>query len=331
MLSDDDNFFAWMSRTLQTLGLQSIRIRSKEALPFNFTCGMVGFFGYEMKAESLGRKGVRSGKGDHYRFRITHAGSTPDATFVFADRVIVFDHIEKVIYLMGVQKEGRSDLGQWMDETAQQLRCMKSDGSECHNPSLSASSTVKNGSAPSSPVIKPQAPGKRRRSTSMHRSGPTQYHLHLAHSRKTYLSNVRVSLKNIADGETYEVCLTTQIRARLPDDAPDPYEAYKHLRKRNPAPYGAFLRFGAGFAIASSSPERFLRMERNGLLTMKPIKGTVPRATKLNGESEEEVQREDERRRVALEMDEKNRAENLMVGKGRRSLFAICQKFTAPH
>ena len=51
-----------------------------EELPFDFDCGFVGYFGYELKAECGGEA--------------AHRSPHPDAAFVFADRLIAFDHAE---------------------------------------------------------------------------------------------------------------------------------------------------------------------------------------------------------------------------------------------
>ncbi|KAB1218348.1 Para-aminobenzoate synthase [Morella rubra] len=52
--------------------------------------------------------------------------------------------------------------------------------------------------------------------------------------------------------------------------------AYRHLRQRNPALYAAWLNFSKeNLSVCCSSPERFLRLDRNGTLEAKPIKGTI--------------------------------------------------------
>lgn len=48
------------------------------ALPFNFWGGLVGYLGYELKAECGGRA--------------AHASPTPDAAFLLADRLLALDH-----------------------------------------------------------------------------------------------------------------------------------------------------------------------------------------------------------------------------------------------
>lgn len=73
----------------------------------------------------------------------------------------------------------------------------------------------------------------------------------------------------IADGDIYQVCLSHPFRCEFLGDA---YPYYAALREVSPAPYSAFLDLG-GTQIASASPECFLHMRQQEILT-KPIKGT---------------------------------------------------------
>ena len=107
-------------------------------------------------------------------------------------------------------------------------------------------------------------------------------------------------MHEICEGETYEVCLTTELHS---DGAIDPLAAYRALRARNPAPHAALLRLG-DVSVLSSSPERFLRVDRERIVESKPIKGTAPRAAHPA---------EDAYRAAALRADDKSRAENLMI------------------
>lgn len=87
----------------------------------------------------------------------------------------------------------------------------------------------------------------------------------------------------------------------------DAWALYQTLRAVNPAPYAAWLRGDPARGdptVACSSPERFLKADRAGVLEAKPIKGTAARA---------EESEEDEARAAALRASEKDRAENLMI------------------
>lgn len=123
--------------------------------------------------------------------------------------------------------------------------------------------------------------------------------LRLRHDHDSYLRLIERCQDEISAGETYEVCLTNMIEA----DPVDPWRGYRLLRRASPTPFGALLSFGE-LSVLSTSPERFLRIDRNGIVETKPIKGTRPR-----GDSPAQD------RALATELAncEKDRAENLMI------------------
>ncbi|WBO61202.1 anthranilate synthase component I family protein [Acidocella sp. MX-AZ03] len=91
-------------------------------------------------------------------------------------------------------------------------------------------------------------------------------------------------------------------RGAAPGFSPAAY--YAALRRRSPAPFAAFIQTGAGAALCSASPERFLSVNRSGAVETRPIKGTARR---------EACPREDARAAASLRDDPKERAENLMI------------------
>jgi aminodeoxychorismate synthase component I len=122
----------------------------------------------------------------------------------------------------------------------------------------------------------------------------------LRHSEAEYLVMIEAAQEHISIGDVYQVCLTNELTLNAVED---PLAVFMRLRKNNPAPYAAFLKIG-DTAIASSSPEQFLKVLPSGEISTKPIKGTRPRGATPEADSA-----------IALELqsDQKERAENLMI------------------
>ncbi|GAA0601551.1 aminodeoxychorismate synthase component I [Streptomyces crystallinus] len=194
-----------------------------------------------------------------------HRAEDPDAALVFADRAVVLDHLTGLTHLLALTEEGEEDAARaWLDATARALESVA--GQELAEPA-----------APATPSA-----------------------IRLRHDRDAYLRLIDVCRRQIAAGETYEVCLTNQAEAAFDGD---PWEAYRLLRRVSPAPYGALLRFGR-LGVLSTSPERFLRVAADGTVTSEPIKGTRPRGA---------TPEQDAALVAQLRADEKDRAENLMI------------------
>ncbi|MBA3720211.1 MAG: chorismate-binding protein, partial [Nocardioidaceae bacterium] len=74
-------------------------------------------------------------------------------------------------------------------------------------------------------------------------------------------------------GHTYEVNLTYRHRLLGVAGVESAFQAYRRLRRVNPAPYAGFLHH-RGTSLLASSPERFARVG-DGLIDTRPVKGTV--------------------------------------------------------
>lgn len=203
-----------------------------------------------------------------------HKSKTPDACFFFADNLVAIDHKNDDVYLLAIHEES-SSISQWLDDTEEKL--------------LSLTGSV-------------------RMDLERQYSHPSTFSSHKAgfaaeKSKEQYIRDVKKCLNYIRDGESYELCLTTQIRK--PIEVLNSLGLYLHLRERNPAPYAAWLNFPKeDLCICCSSPERFLQLDRSDMLEAKPIKGTIAR-----GATEEE----DKQLKLKLQLSEKDQAENLMI------------------
>lgn len=121
-------------------------------------------------------------------------------------------------------------------------------------------------------------------------------------TRASYLDKVQVILDAIRAGSLYQANLTRKFHGSFAQ-APDAAALFLRLAEVSPAPYSALIKWG-DTAIVSSSPEQFLRMDADGRVETRPIKGSARRSADPA---------EDTAIREALATSEKDQAENLMI------------------
>jgi para-aminobenzoate synthetase len=241
-----------------------------DGYPCEFTLGWLGYLGYELKRETGGSD-------------VT--APTPDACLLFAGRAVVLDHLERTAWLLALDTPDAED---W-------LGTARSAVTEAAREPAAGGGTA---------VVHP-APG------------PAPVEFTARDTEACYKAKIAEAQHEIFEGNTYEVCLTTTLSAAAaasllapaspagPDGAGalDPWQAYLALRRRNPAPFASYLRFG-DLAVASTSPERFLKIAADGGMRAEPIKGTRRRDADPG---------RDAALRRDLESSPKDRAENIMI------------------
>ncbi|MGG0511205.1 aminodeoxychorismate synthase [Priestia megaterium] len=238
------NIFDYLDQKINAFNISSIEV------PFDFNCGFVGYFGYELK-RNLGST-------------CKHNSVLPDSKFIFSDRFIAFDHIESKTYLVCLtQSKDKEHCREWFKEIKAKLKSLE---------------LFKFNRMPKEHFV----------------------NFKLNKSYDSYIKDIRKIKSYLIKGESYEVCLTNEI---VTNTVCDPLELYLNLRHMNPAPYSALFNFN-DFSVLSSSPERFLRVERDGWIEAKPIKGTISRG-------KDSV--EDQYLKKILQEDEKSCSENLMI------------------
>ncbi len=123
----------------------------------------------------------------------------------------------------------------------------------------------------------------------------------------------------IAAGDIFQVNLAQRFSASFEGAFPSaPRALFRRLASVSPAWYGGYLEMGDGAwgakpraarAIASTSPELFLEVERDGTVVTRPIKGTLPASSPA----------------AELEHSEKDTAElNMIVDLLRNDLGRVC-------
>lgn len=115
-----------------------------------------------------------------------------------------------------------------------------------------------------------------------------------------YEAAVAQVIDYIRAGDIFQANFTQQFRGFIGEL--DPLALYDRLRRANPATFAALI-LNEDRVVASSSPERFVRLE-DRLVETRPIKGTVPRSVEPTL---------DAFRGRELIASEKDRAENVMI------------------
>lgn len=137
--------------------------------------------------------------------------------------------------------------------------------------------------------------------------------------RDQYIDMVKKTLEYIKAGDIFQANLSQRVCADIKDT--DPWEIYKTLSRINPSPFACYMDFGS-YQIASSSPERLVKVERakNGgpsSVQTRPIAGTRPRGVTKD---------EDITMREELLLNEKERAEHIMlIDLERNDIGRVCQ------
>lgn len=205
------------------------------------------------------------------------AGDVSNRSFLKVDRALVYDHDTKAIYFVA-DLATRKEFDEW------------------HRAALLRLALTGGGAA----------------SYELNYPAATAFELVAEDSQEQYLEKITKAQQHIANGDVYQLCLTTRLRGEY---VGDPLSYFLRLRKQHPAPYAAFMRIG-DVSIASISPELFVSVHGKRVLS-SPIKGTRKRSAD---------QRQDMELMNQLGEDPKERAENLMiVDLIRNDMSVVCE------
>ncbi|MFF2495833.1 aminodeoxychorismate synthase component I [Agromyces sp. NPDC058064] len=213
----------------EALALPAVELAT--GVPAPGPLGWFGWFGYELGAAADG-------------VPVADA-ETPDAAFLFLDRVLVFDHAARELRLVWLDSDDGAD---WADAQAAALGEEPAAGGE------TATAWHPRGSTATASATAPAVARWR-------------------HDAARYAELIDACQAAIVRGDAYQLCLTNRVDV---DVRPDPAAAYLALRASSPSHHGGYVRFGE-HALLSASPEQFLLVEPSGRVSTKPMKGTRPR------------------------------------------------------
>ncbi|MDE1170280.1 MAG: anthranilate synthase component I [Verrucomicrobium sp.] len=202
-----------------------------EGLPL-FSGGAVGYLAYE--AATHFEKTVPRAKKDDLQ--------VPDACFLVADTLVIFDHLERRMKLLAhAYVEGDPDRA--YDEAAARIEALSRHLERPIHQQL----------------LQPGAP--------LPENAPA-----INMTRDEYLSMTARMQEFIRSGDIFQIVPSQRFEIPFPGD---PADLYRALRLINPSPYMFCLKLG-GFSLVGCSPEVHVRAEE-GQITIRPIAGTRPR------------------------------------------------------
>lgn len=211
----------------------------------------------------------------------------PDAHFLLIDTLIAFDHKEKKTLLISCPAVSEiitkseppvEDWGSHYDIACEKINKLYGK----INP------------------VSPKTPLTGRRWSFQTKKSKSPVEIRHEMGKEDYMNIVKRTKEYIKAGDIFQANLSQRVSAVIGNT--EQFEIYKMLSRINPSPFAAYLDMG-DYKIVSSSPERLLRFNGNTVET-RPIAGTRPRGIDAKGDRE---------MRVALLVNEKERAEHLML------------------
>ncbi|KAL5383515.1 hypothetical protein DPSP01_005911 [Paraphaeosphaeria sporulosa] len=243
-----------------------------------FWGGFMGYASYEAGLETI-------------EVHSTQEAECPDICFAYITRSVVIDHQLKKLYVQSIRS---IDDQPWVSESLEKLYDAVGRKSLESTPNPT-------------PLPRPNPFEHQDTTMSTYIASCTRSVVH----QEDYCASVVSCQRHIADGQSYELCLTNtnKILARRPricrlsksEDNELSWKLYKRLTARNTAPFSAYMRLH-NVHILSSSPERCISWDRQQIAQCRPIKGTVSKARGLTAIDAHNIL-----------STPKERAENLMI------------------
>ncbi|MCC7355537.1 MAG: anthranilate synthase component I [Anaerolineae bacterium] len=197
-----------------------------------FTGGAVGYLGYDLVRfmERLPATAPHD------------LAAIPDAIFLFADQLVIFDHVRhRLLVMTNARLEG--DLTSAYAEAVSRVDALVA--------------RIRNPLVPPAPAVTSDGNGWESNFT-----------------QAGYEAAVCRAKEYIAAGDIFQVVLSQRLRRRTRADS---FTIYRALRMLNPSPYMYYLELPGDVRVVGSSPEMLVRLEENGRAELRPIAGTRKR------------------------------------------------------
>jgi len=214
----------------------------------------------------------------------------PDAHFFMIDKLIAFDHVDKKAWIIVCPAARDTELG-YADIDVDWDERYEEAEQEIQEISVKVSERHLLGDSPEAKSVR-VSEGRRVKAT----ASALRHGL----SKEQYMDIVKRTKEYIAAGDIFQANLSMRVSAEIGNT--NPWQLYNILRSINPSPFAGYIDFG-DYQIVSSSPERLIKI-KDGIIETRPIAGTRPRGRDV---------KEDERMRAELLLNEKERAEHIML------------------
>jgi para-aminobenzoate synthetase component 1 len=238
----------------------------------------------------------------------------PDTLLGIYDWTLAWDHVGGRAWLIstGLPETGEAREARARERAAMALAWIGSGGSRQSAPGLKDKARPTLQARPA--LAQSGAVGRERALSFLVDGGwwPDSLELRSSFTHRRYLDAVQRVREYIFAGDIFQANLSQRFEAPFTES---PWSYYRRLRTRNAAPFAAYIEAPEA-VVVSASPERFLRVDANGHVETRPIKGTRPRG--VGPEHDAALAQ-------ALAESAKDRAENLMiVDLMRNDLSRVC-------
>jgi anthranilate synthase component 1 len=266
----------------------------RDSLPNCLLGGWVGYASYDA---------VRYGEPEKLPFESAPRDDRglPDMQFAYYDGVVVFDHVDKLVYVVKlVHVAPGTPRDAWAEEYDKALAWLERRVGELQTHS------------------KPLASGRLEPAGGASARSPA---LPSNITRSQHAAMVARAKEYIRAGDIFQVVLGQRFERR---STADPFDVYRALRVVNPSPYMVYLQ-AQGCILVASSPEILCRVRHNPAtgartITNRPLAGTRRRGA---------TPAEDAALETELLADPKERAEHIMlVDLGRNDVGKVAKPGT---
>ncbi len=210
----------------------------------------------------------------------------PDLSFAFYDRMVVFDNVDKTMYVVVMARVASGSEAQ----TAYEQATRRVDD-------LVHQLSAPRDALPLADIVT---------------AGDPQLSYRSNFAKEDFKDAVRRCVEYIRAGDIFQVVISQRLELEIHCD---PFEIYRTLRVVNPSPFMFFLRT-PHTTLVGSSPEVMCRV-MDGVMTVRPLAGTRRRGA---------TEAEDRALAEELLADPKERAEHVMlVDLGRNDVGRVAQ------